>query len=373
MLFPYTYVPHRMETMNAFIDFIFVEVWCKAPTLGEFELSLFDTYPDLKELMEKLLWSDAAGADFFYGHVERIYGLFKGLTAAQTTELEEWYKNNNAIEQICQNDPTINIARYADVRVAHPYNARGDVNASLFKQLASFFKGLYSQSLLNLTAVKEKVGNIDDHYKTFMTTNTLGKCPFCGISDVLGIYHTKREAYDHYLPKSLYPFNSLNFKNLVPACHHCNSSYKTTIDPAYTPTDPAGEVHRRKAFYPYSLNPYVIGISIGITATHVDNISTDDIQLSFEPANLNEEIETWKNVYDIEERYKAKCCSETDGKAWINRVIEERRNYDCSIEKMLDAEIKTANNQPYSDSNFLKKAFLNGCNEAGIFNEIPNE
>ncbi len=24
------------------------------------------------------------------------------------------------------------------------------------------------------------------------------------------------EAYDHYLPKSLYPFNSINFRNLVP-------------------------------------------------------------------------------------------------------------------------------------------------------------
>ena len=32
MLFPYKYVPHQMEKMQEFIDFIFYEVWCKACT-----------------------------------------------------------------------------------------------------------------------------------------------------------------------------------------------------------------------------------------------------------------------------------------------------------------------------------------------------
>ena len=42
MLFPYTYVPHQMEKMQTFIDFIFHEVWCEAPTSGPFGLNLFD-------------------------------------------------------------------------------------------------------------------------------------------------------------------------------------------------------------------------------------------------------------------------------------------------------------------------------------------
>ena len=28
MLFPYTYVPHSMEKMQEYIDFIFYQVWC---------------------------------------------------------------------------------------------------------------------------------------------------------------------------------------------------------------------------------------------------------------------------------------------------------------------------------------------------------
>ena len=372
MLFPYTYVPHQMERMQEFIDFIFIEVWCKAPTLGNFDLSLFDANSDLKELMEKFLWSDAAGADFFYGHVERIYGLFSALTVLQITELNQWYRSNNSVEQICQNNTAIKVARYADIQVAYPYHKGDDVKASIFKQLESFFKGLYSQPLLGLAPVREKIGDINNHYKTFIATNRLGKCPFCGITDLLGVYHTKREAYDHYLPKGLYPFNSINFKNLVPACHYCNSSYKTVYSPAHTPKDPAGEIHRRKAFYPYSSTPYEIEISIELSASHVDNISTTDIQLSFGPNNISEEIETWKDVYGIEERYKAKCCSDSDGKAWIHRVLDERHNYGLSIEAMLQGEIKTADSQPYSDSNFLKKAFLTGCQESGIFDDTPD-
>ena len=38
-------------------------------------------------------------------------------------------------------------------------------------------------------------------------------CPFCGLGDIKGVHHTKRETYVHYLPKALYPFNSINFRN----------------------------------------------------------------------------------------------------------------------------------------------------------------
>ena len=39
MLFSYIYVPHKMEKMQAFIDFIFYEVWCKARVRGPFVLN----------------------------------------------------------------------------------------------------------------------------------------------------------------------------------------------------------------------------------------------------------------------------------------------------------------------------------------------
>ena len=100
MLFAYTYVPHAMEKMQAFIDFIFFEVWCKAPGNGGFRLELFDAHAELKALMEAFYYGDTRGGDFFYGHVEGIYGLFAALTPPQIDQLKQWYQANNDIEKV---------------------------------------------------------------------------------------------------------------------------------------------------------------------------------------------------------------------------------------------------------------------------------
>lgn len=356
MLFAYTYVPHSMEIMQAYIDFIFFEVWCKAPGNGDFRFELFDTNAELRELMEAFYYGDTTGGDFFYGHVERIYGLFAALPPPQLEQIKQWYQANNDIEKVCANDPAVQIARYADIEITHP---------DLSEQLASFFKGLWP--LPNVAALRDKIGQIAEHYQAFMEVNNTGKCPFCGISDMLGVYHTTREAYDHYLPKTHYPFNSINFHNLAPACHHCNSNYKTTKNPAFTPKDPAGTTHRRKAFYPYANPGHNIELKVDLSKPDVDHLEPDDIQLEFGPPALSEEIETWKSVYGIEERYKAKCCGDNDGKYWVAQVIDEWQECGRSPADFLTTLTRLADKNPFAESNFLKKAFLEGCGRAGLF------
>lgn len=166
MLFPYVYVPHPMEILKHFLDFIFYEVWCKAPVSGSYRFALFDDLPELKELMETFHYSDTKGVDFFNGHVERIYEIFSNLTQEQIALLASWYGANNEVEKICCNDPSIETVRYSDLEDFHP---------ELAGQLSKFFKGLYS--LLGLSDLKAKTGNIDDHYQAFMTKNISGKCP----------------------------------------------------------------------------------------------------------------------------------------------------------------------------------------------------
>lgn len=81
MLFPYTYVPHQMERMQTFIDFIFHDVWCKAPIGLVFHPDLFEDNPDLKEVMVEFGFS-AQAADrgkVFYKDVKAIYELFASL------------------------------------------------------------------------------------------------------------------------------------------------------------------------------------------------------------------------------------------------------------------------------------------------------
>ena len=363
MLYPYTYVPHSMEKMQEFIDFIFFEVWCKAPGNGSFRFELFDRNAELKDLMESFCYSDTNGGDFFYGNVEGIYCVFAVLTEPQIDQLKQWYRANNDIERVCSNDPAVQIARYEDFKVLHP---------DLSKELASFFKGLYSQELLGIAALRDKIGRIDEHYKAFMTLNTNNKCPFCGITDMLGVYHTKREAYDHYLPKGIYPFNSINFRNLVPACHHCNSSYKITRDPSYSPKDPAGEINRRKSFYPYATTAHDIEIQIDLNHSDIDKLTSDDIQLNFGPEKLREEIDTWREVYGIDERFKAKCCG-VDAKDWLEqvRILFDAHGID-PLDALVTVEQQTVK-APFANSNFLKKPFLDGCDRLGLLDLISTK
>lgn len=352
MLFSYKYIPHQMEKMQEFIDYIFYEVWCKAPSSGSFSLNLFDANVDLKAVMTAFFYDHTQGGDFFYSHVERIYCYFATLTTAQIDQFRQWYQANNDIEKACANDPDLQLVRYSDLTPVHK---------EICEQLAPFFKGLYSQQLLDLAALRQKIGDIDDHYRSFMTENNTGKCPFCGIGDVKGVYHTKREAYDHYLPKGLYPFNSINFRNLAPACHECNSTYKLTKDPVNTA---AG---RRKAFYPYANPGHNIDIKIELKKADVDSLTTDDIELEYGPAALNEEIETWKDVYGIEERYTAKCCSDNDGKYWLAQVLDEWQEDGRSPADFLTSLARLTSRNPFADSNFLKRAFLEACERAGLF------
>lgn len=354
MLFSYTYVPHSMEKMQAFINFIFYDVWCKAPGNGSFRLELFDDNAELKELMEAFYYSDTQGADFFYGHVERIYRLFTALTPPQINQFKQWYRANNDIEKVCANDPAVQIARYQDIGAFHP---------DLSKQLASFFKGLYSQQLLGLKAVRDKIGRIGDHYQAFMQANRKGICPFCGLVDINGVHDRIREAYDHYLPKALYPFNSINFRNLAPACNKCNSSYKRSKDPVNNASG------RRKAFYPYSKDGYNIKTKVDLNTPNIDRLRPEDIQLTFEISDFDEETESWKEVYEIEERYKAKCCSESGGKYWVLQVMDEWSQDGRTPDEFLNALSRQAIEHPLADSNFLKKAFLEGCQRAGLFDD----
>ncbi len=360
MLFHYTYVPHRMEKMQRFINFIFYQVWCRARKTGPYGLNLFEANPPLKDVMTSFAYDHTDAGDRFSSQVQAIYLSFSQLKQRDIAQFKRWYQGNNDLEKVCANNPIVHLARYADIAVNHE---------NLAAQLGVFFKGLYSQSLLGLAALRAKIGDIDDHYKTFVQTNKTGKCPFCGMSDLLGPDHTPRDAYDHYLPKALYPFNSINFRNLVPVCHHCNSSYKTIKDPAYTTKHPASALHRRPVFYPYKTAPHSIQLQIDLHHSDIAKLTKADITLQFGPAAIAQEIDTWKEVYGIEERYKSKLCTESDGKAWLAQVLDEWKELGRDPEDFLRTLALHSKKRPYNDCNFLKEPFLEACRRLGIFNE----
>ena len=75
-------------------------------------------------------------------------------------------------------------------------------------------------------------------------------------------------------------------------------------------------------------------------------------------------------MYGIDERYKAKCCGENDGKYWITQVLDEWHKDGKTSSDYLKTLYRLPAKYPFADSNFLKKAFLEGCHRAGLLTAI---
>jgi len=47
--------------------------------------------------------------------------------------------------------------------------------------MKDFFGSLFT-SVIGLTPVTRRIGEIDNHYDAFVAVNTKGKCPYCGVA-----------------------------------------------------------------------------------------------------------------------------------------------------------------------------------------------
>lgn len=359
MLFAYTYVNHSIEQFQEYLEHLVKEVWCKRTE--QFSVDMLD--PALREIVLDLynIEEDTARGkvkDWLFGPIRDIYNLCKALDATQRQQIADWFDNNNDIAALCANDPTKPPATYANVDVISP---------ALAGAMKEFFGSLFT-SVIGLTPVTRRIGEIDNHYDAFVAVNTKGKCPYCGLNDLKGPHQSKRDPYDHFLPKGTYPFNSVNFRNLAPMCVECNSSYKSVKDPTRG-IDPISRDNgriRRKAFYSYAAVAATIEITVKLRTKDVLHLQPNQIDLTFASPTHEEEVEAWKDVFGIEERYKAKLCSESDGKAWFQRITEEGTDSGLSMDQALQYELRAAKRVIEHDAGFLKIPFLNACREARI-------
>ncbi len=352
MLFSYQYINHSMEKMQEFVDFIFYEVWCEAP-INEYDAEvLFSTNAELLGIIRDFHNTEPKGAEFFTRGIQEVFLIFKTLNTEEIKQLKTWYRSNNSIEDLCKNNPNVTPTTYDDV---------SRMNSKLGAALKAFFEGLYSQNFLTLKVLSDIIGLIDEHYIEFVKINRIGKCPFCGLYPIDGEYVHTREAYDHYLPKSKYPFSSINFKNLAPICNKCNSGNKGSKDPLQ---DANGS--RRKAFYSYSSVPYSIEIGLILSSNDIDNLTPQDITITFGPDNLSVELQTWTELFGIEDRYKETCCS-ADAKEWVTQILDESQLFGYTSSEFLKIRLEVAQRYPHSNMNFLRKPFLEACEAQHIF------
>ncbi len=363
MLFPYKRIPHAMEKMHEFAEFFFLNIWCNAPNV-DYDLDLFKGNPALYKIMEQLIQEDAAGqlsdtgaGSFLLNGLNEIFNEFKTLTTVEIQQYRDQFEHNNKIEDLCKN---------ASGSIPAHYDSLNPVKVTLNTRIQKFFKGLYSSGFFDLKCVKDEIGaTIKSYYRDFVRRgngNDNDVCPFCGLQTIDGEFDPTRDAFDHYLPKGKYPFNSVNLANLCPSCNKCNSGNKLEQDPIH---DAAG--NRRKAFYPFGTVQPDISITATVQVSDWDKPSSNDISITLTSQNHADETTTWAEIYRIPSRYAARCCSKAGGTSWRNKVLDECQNYRLDPAEMCLAEIKTAKSSPWYEANFLKIAFLEGCQQTGMF------
>lgn len=316
MLRPFLFKEHPIQQIEQFMRYLLFEVMFEAPK---------HQGAKLKDIISKDY------KNFFKFHLkkkrlaftvisEKLYAEFQKLSDVQIEMLKKAYHTNNQVEKICGSE--IVPVRFSDLQPAF-----SSKDGKIFLNDLKEFCELQYTSCLDLVDFEKTFGSLDKYYKSLVGDDDVCHC--CGIGPVLTENNSPRDAFDHYLSKKKYPFVSVNFKNLLPICHACNSSYKNQKDTLYYINN--GIEVRRKVFFPYYEGevPYRINIKVHLACCYqMDGISKDKIEFAYECPGYEEEVESWRALYGIDERYRSYCMSKqikTKMKELYFRYLKDKR------------------------------------------------
>lgn len=315
MIYTYKYLPHSIENFHKSLMFFFEKL---------FEINP-DSYNEnmLTEPDFRLCVNDSKGV--IKEGLIRIVEQYHNLSPADKDTLKQAYYANVDIERICR-DTTINPVKYESLIFLFKKDIKdGKTKDICF--LKDFSMKLWKQ-YPHVNRISIIYGDIQDHFNKLRTLdeNRAKVCPFCGLFPLLpptGDPQDKnRDAYDHIAAESIYPFVSVNFKNLAPTCDKCNKNEKRDTDVFY---DEKGV--RRQVLYPYdetyNANDLVIEIT-NIEPYDPSSLKTlfnhIDWDLAIKQAGIEEPyLKTWDDVYHIKNRYKRYL--KTYEKEWFDQLF----------------------------------------------------
>jgi hypothetical protein len=238
------------------------------------------------------LMVDVFGTTSLMNKFEAVYIKYKAIrTKAKRALIIAAFTNNNQIENICNNQPGL---------LAIELN---NLPKSIIRELDALFSHLYNNSI-NYHLFEEHVTDkLKKSITRFITTNELEVCPFCGLEGFLNLEGQARIALDHWLCRDLFPMVAVNFDNLFPIGHDCNTrpakgSKNILIDNPITR-------NRVKAFYPYSNHSGVNTSFHFINEPTIKGITDIDWKLILTPTNpLEQDIfNSWDSTLNINIRY----------------------------------------------------------------------
>ncbi|MGN7759636.1 hypothetical protein ACTJIV_19430 [Chryseobacterium sp. 22532] len=322
MLRVYKPINDDIFKLQDYLEYLVCEIWCGKQT------KKCEDYLDvnLRPLYLKYEW--------FRDDIQSIYAECKKLSVKNKRIIIKTFTDLKNISDVCGGFTVpLKVKQLPDI---------------VEKMMKPFFIKCY-ESLLDRSLVP---GDKHKYYNNLIKQNKIKFCPCCGYSSFESADSNYMEAYDHYLPKSIYPFASVNFLNLVPLCMHCNSYRKSTKDPIEG---------GRKAFYPFNINPDLHRVEVEVKFSHIivkDFQNFEKNELEVDLIGDKEKCITWDDIFDIKSRYNDEVRSFTKALLRLMKKKFERESLKSYIQ-ILDEEIDDFEDDKYSDRKFLKIAFLN--------------
>lgn len=311
MLRTYKSISHPILNINELANYIVCDYWCNARenVSSLFEVKYIDFFKKLPVFREKLI---------------AIYDSCRELNDSQRTNIRSVFKNHNDIENLCNGSISLIDNQLPKV---------------VEEKMKPFFVSLYEEYSERKTL--ESVYNSKmDYYNELYKANRFVNCPCCSLDSFEPDESENREDFDHYLPKSIISFASVNYKNLVPLCHKCNRTYKSDVNPIKD---------NKTCFYPYEGVNNDINITI-VLNKDIDNPIDDLIFSGIE----NEKIQTWDEVFSIKKRYRNRTNQKKE--SFIRRLKRRNRSKGETIEETCRFFIDDyqQDDDKYEDDKFLK-------------------
>jgi hypothetical protein len=319
MLRTYTPINHPISTLHTWLEHLVCQVWCKA--------SSSNICADLQCVEFKKLYYDL---DWLKKETDIIFEKCKTLTDIERQNITDAFATNNHIEQLCN-------GTIIPIKLCSLPNV---VKVEIKSLLGSFYSRLLD--------IKQVPGEKLDYYNQLIASNKLNTCPVCGLTSIETPDSQYIEDYDHFFPKSHYPFSAVNFKNLVPTCDKCNKKHKGIKQPLD---------HNGKVYFPFEAGRAPIGVSLKLTKIEFDNDKTLIENPSFSFTGDADKNKTWNWLYNIDERYSGEL--KRFSYSWLRTLKKEIEfNNHKTAEEFLDFKISNYKCDEFDERKFLKIALL---------------
>jgi hypothetical protein len=299
MIKAYTFIKTSHSKLHEFVMAFFDRI--------EFETAEFD-----EEFYVKDFWTNVVShhPKILNERFKFIHDSIKSWNQKDKSRFIQAIRDSNKVKEIC-------IGRVKPLKDA-------DIPAVIRQEIKDLFHDLYETVLKKAKHYGLSYGYLKDHYLTFQghKNNQYEYCPACDIWQLMAA-EEGRDQYDHYLPKENYPFSAVNFKNLIPICGKCNTFEVKSNQDILSFTG--------VAFYPFDESHKGIEIKIKITKEDPSDIAKNHWTIAYSHADgKKKEIDAWKSIYKIEERYQKHVVGHVD--TWYRHYYEHMLDKDSILE-----------------------------------------